>query len=274
MAHAQKPDLVLQRNGWVHLNWRGASVQSTTGSRDVRIMATHSTRMFPLHLPYRASPCAIRFQLSPTYWERERKRERERERESVCVCVRVCVCVCVVCVSVCVYVYGCVCVCVCVWCVCVCECVCVCLWCVCVCVGVCVGVCLCVALGIQHAKGMRHIFFICGPFGCTIFFHVISERSRLQKKKVIEQKGVFWFSLQILSETFLILRITRQIWWKMYIGLHAKRLLFLPDFNKSWTFLTDFRKIVKYQILCTSLQWEPGCFVVTAGHADGQTWRS
>jgi len=36
MAHAQKPDFVFRRNGRVHLNRRGR-VQSTTGSRDVRI---------------------------------------------------------------------------------------------------------------------------------------------------------------------------------------------------------------------------------------------
>jgi hypothetical protein len=82
MAHAQKPDLVFRRNGWVHLNRRGASVQSTTGSRGVRIsgsnagytmfqgsvrvMATHSIRQFPLHFPSRASPCAITFQLDCT----------------------------------------------------------------------------------------------------------------------------------------------------------------------------------------------------------------
>ena len=29
-----------------------------------RVLATHSTRMFPLHFRYRASPCAITFQLS------------------------------------------------------------------------------------------------------------------------------------------------------------------------------------------------------------------
>jgi len=56
----------------------GASFQSTTGSRSVRIsgsnagytafrgsvrvLATHSIRQFPLHFPSRASPCAIRFQ--------------------------------------------------------------------------------------------------------------------------------------------------------------------------------------------------------------------
>jgi len=31
MAHTQKPDFVFRRNGRVHLNRQGASVQSTTG---------------------------------------------------------------------------------------------------------------------------------------------------------------------------------------------------------------------------------------------------
>ena len=58
----------------------GVSVQSTAGSRGVRIslsnagyttfgggvrvLATHSIRQFPLHFPSRASPCATRFQTS------------------------------------------------------------------------------------------------------------------------------------------------------------------------------------------------------------------
>ena len=56
----------------------GASVQSTAGSRGVRIsvsnagyttfrgsvrvLATHSFRQFPLHFASRASPCTIKFQ--------------------------------------------------------------------------------------------------------------------------------------------------------------------------------------------------------------------
>ena len=60
----------------------GESVQSTAGSRGVRISvsnagyttfrggvrvpATHSIRQFPLHFPSRASPCATRFQKSST----------------------------------------------------------------------------------------------------------------------------------------------------------------------------------------------------------------
>jgi len=42
MTHAQKPDFVFLRNGRVHLNQRGASVQSTTGSRGVRISCSNA----------------------------------------------------------------------------------------------------------------------------------------------------------------------------------------------------------------------------------------
>jgi len=70
MAHAQKPDFVF---------WRGlqfsrlpaaevcasAVVMLDTTYSEVgwRGLATHSIRQFPLHFPYRASPCAITFQL-------------------------------------------------------------------------------------------------------------------------------------------------------------------------------------------------------------------
>jgi hypothetical protein len=42
MAHAQKPVFVFQRNGRVHSNLRVASVQSTTGSRVVRISGSNA----------------------------------------------------------------------------------------------------------------------------------------------------------------------------------------------------------------------------------------
>ena len=70
MAHAQKPDFVFRRNGRVHLNRRGASVQSTTGSRGLRISGSNAGyTMFrgsvkstgcPLHSPVSPSlplPC-------------------------------------------------------------------------------------------------------------------------------------------------------------------------------------------------------------------------
>jgi cellulose synthase/poly-beta-1,6-N-acetylglucosamine synthase-like glycosyltransferase len=90
MAHAQKPDYAFRRNGRVHLNRRGTSVQSTTGRRAVRtslrglysscaslcsavtwrLLITHTILLFPLHFSARPSPCAITFQLDSThsYW--------------------------------------------------------------------------------------------------------------------------------------------------------------------------------------------------------------
>ena len=61
MAHAQKLDFVFHRNGRVHLNRRGASVPSTTGSRGVRISGSNAgytkfrgsvrSTGYPLHSP-------------------------------------------------------------------------------------------------------------------------------------------------------------------------------------------------------------------------------
>jgi hypothetical protein len=82
MAHAQKPDFVFSPKRTSPFKSAGASVQSTAGSRGVRIsgsnggyttfrgsvivLATHSIRQFPLYFLSRASPCAIRFQTHST----------------------------------------------------------------------------------------------------------------------------------------------------------------------------------------------------------------
>ena len=72
MAHAQKPDFVFRRNGRVRLIWWGrqfslllaaevcasAVVMLDTPCSEVvwRVVATHSSRQFPLHFPSRVSP--------------------------------------------------------------------------------------------------------------------------------------------------------------------------------------------------------------------------
>ena len=71
MSYAQKPYFVFRRNGRVHLNRRGASVQSTTGSRGVRISGGNAgytmfrssvkSTGYPHHSPVSPSlphPCA------------------------------------------------------------------------------------------------------------------------------------------------------------------------------------------------------------------------
>ena len=84
MAHAQKPDLVFQRNGRAHLNRRGSQFSRLLAVEECRSAVVMVVRMdrtcseaecksvtyfislFPLHFPSHASPCIIRFQMSST----------------------------------------------------------------------------------------------------------------------------------------------------------------------------------------------------------------
>jgi len=57
-----------------------------------------------------------------------------------------------------------------------------------------------------------------------------------------------FFFLQLLSETFLILKGIQQ---DIIINVHKSSCnvpLFLSDCNWSWIFFTDFQKTLKYQI--------------------------
>jgi hypothetical protein len=62
------------------------------------------------------------------------------------------------------------------------------------------------------------------------------------------------------------------------IGLHVRYPLFLSCFNKTWIFMTGFRKILKYEISWKSFQWKQSCSMRTDGRTDGRidgrTWRS
>jgi len=85
MAHAQKPDFGFRRNGQVNLSWRGgqfsrlqAGELCTSACRVCtaraslcsavmwRLLVTHPILLFLLHFSFRASPCAITFQLEST----------------------------------------------------------------------------------------------------------------------------------------------------------------------------------------------------------------
>ena len=82
MAHAQKPDLVFQTNGRVHLNRRGSQFSRLLAVEEcgsagrpwidyvprysARVAATLSNSLFPLHFPSHASPCAITFRTAAT----------------------------------------------------------------------------------------------------------------------------------------------------------------------------------------------------------------
>jgi len=62
-----------------------------------------------------------------------------------------------------------------------------------------------------------------------------------------------------------------EIWSKTYFDIHVRYSLFLPDVSETWTFSTDFRKVLKYQISWKSVQWEPSCFTRTDERTNGRT---
>ena len=79
---------------------------------------------------------------------------------------------------------------------------------------------------------------------------------------------VSWFSLQLLSERFLILRRIKRDIIKCIQSLHIKYPLFFCYLNKTWIFSTDFRKILKYQLLWKSSR---GSRLVQGERTDGKT---
>ena len=100
-------------------------------------------------------------------------------------------------------------------------------------------VCVFVALGILRAMRMRHIV-VCGLPCSTIFFHIFPSMARFSKiKKLLNTKFVFWFSLQLLSKTFLILRRIERSMIKKYIDLRVKyrsadKSLARPNWKNNW----------------------------------------
>jgi hypothetical protein len=87
------------------------------------------------------------------------------------------------------------------------------------------------------------------------YFSTLSHKWNGFREKLLNLKCVFWFSLQVLSETFLILRRTELDMIKH--EYRSSRKTFLSKFNENWTSLTDIRNIFKYKISRKSLRWEP-----------------
>jgi hypothetical protein len=106
----------------------------------------------------------------------------------------------------------------------------------------------------------------CGLSGWTIFFPHYLINGTIFGNTLLYIKCVFLFSLQLLSEIFLILRIIQR---DILIDAHTKVQVTLFIFNCNFNFLDRFSKILKYQVSRRSVQWEPSCYMQT----DGRTWK-
>ena len=70
------------------------------------------------------------------------------------------------------------------------------------------------------------------------------------------KKSVLIFPTTFVRNTSHSLTEFSQMWWKMCTGLHVKYRLLSSDFNETWIFSTDFRRILRYQISWKSVQGE------------------
>jgi len=104
---------------------------------------------------------------------------------------------------------------------------------------------------------------------CIFTSYPINDR--IFENKLLNAKCVFWVSLHPLTATFLILRrsewdVIKTIYWSL-----CKVPVILVRYSWNLNFLTDFRKILKYQISWKSVFRNR---LVPCGRTEGQTWRS
>ena len=128
-------------------------------------------------------------------------------------------------------------------------------------------VCVC-SLG-YTAWSAHEPFYLVWPVRLySIFPHYFNNCTIFEKKKSLNMQYVLWFSLQILSLTFLILRKTERDMINKVYRSSCKVSANLVRFYRNLNFSTYFRELLKHNISWKSVQWEPSCSMRTDGRTD------
>ena len=103
-----------------------------------------------------------------------------------------------------------------------------------------------------------------------LYHLIISQTGRFAEKKVTEHKNyVLIFSTALARNISHSRKNSEECYQKCtYVSLHVKCQLFLSHFNHTAVSLTDFRKILKYQISWKSDEWERNCSMRTDRRMD------
>ena len=96
-----------------------------------------------------------------------------------------------------------------------------------------------------------------------IFRHYLINGT-IFEKKMLNTKCVFWFSLQLSFEKFLLVKRIKRDVAKNVEKSSCKLPLLLSEFKETWIFSTDFRKNLRYQVFLKIRLVEAELF-----HADG-----